>query len=58
MAVSDIEEAARAACFHYFNCSNECNEARMAMARLAEVCGYTDPAVDDEIAGLLRSKAQ
>jgi hypothetical protein len=53
--VTDLEDAAHAACFHYFNCMNECPKARLAMAKLAQVSGYTDPAVDDEIAELLKA---
>lgn len=50
-----VIEAAKTASFHYWNCEDDCHESRPAMAALAMACGYTDPAVDDDIAAALKS---
>lgn len=47
--IERLRKTAHSACFHYWNCENDCHKAKSAMAYLATESGYTDPAVNDEI---------
>lgn len=51
-----LRGAAKSACFHYWNCSNDCPEAKRSMALLARAINYSDPATNDELEQAIRTK--
>ncbi len=51
-----LEQIAQSACFHYWNCAQDCGKMDFAMAELAKACKYSDPSVDKEIEKALKNE--
>lgn len=51
-----LEQIARSACFHYWNCIQDCDKMDFVMAELAKACKYNDPALNNEIEEALKNE--